>query len=163
MANALLESVMNFFGHTVPAQVTAFIISTMPILELRLGIISARMLSLPAWQAYIICVIGTMLPVPFILLFIKQIFKWMKSWGGVFRKMVLWLERKANKGGKKIQKIKKGGIVVLAAIPLPGAGAWTSALAAAFLEVSFKEAVFSIFLGSLIAGGIMLSISYGLF
>ncbi len=163
MAYTLLHSVMNFFNNIVPPQFTAFIVSVIPILELRLGVVAARILGLPMWQAFWLCLAGTMLPVPFILLFLKYIFAWMKKRGGSMGKMVLWLEKKAEKGGKKVQRIKKGGLIIFTAIPLPGSGAWSAALVASFLELSFKDSFLCILIGAILSDFLMIGLSYGIF
>ncbi len=163
LADALLQSVMHFFSNILPPQLTVFIISLMPILEMRLGMVAARLLELPMWEAFFVCLAGTMLPVPFILIFIKKVFEWMKKKGGSMGKMVAWLEKKAETGGKKVQRIKTGGLIIFTAIPLPGSGAWTAALAASFLELSFRTSMWSIFVGAIITDFIMLGITYGIF
>ena len=121
------------------------LVSMAPVVELRGGIPIGVGLGLPLWQAYLAAVIGNMVPVPFIILFIRRIFKWMRA-------KIPPLESKAHLKGQLVRKYKYLGLVILVAIPLPGTGAWTGALVAAFLDMRLRDAVPSIFLGVLIAG-----------
>ncbi len=118
--------------------------------------------SLPWWLNYITCVIGNMLPVPFILLFIKKILEWMKRGPKFFSKIALWLERKADKHSAKVQQSQSVGLMLFVGIPLPGTGAWTGSLIAALLGIRLKYSLPSIFAGVLLAGAIMTLASYGL-
>ncbi len=133
-----------------------FAISMVPIIELRGAIPIGTGLGLDWLSCYIVCVIGNMVPVPFILLFIRAILNWMK---GVekfhFSDIAKWVERKAEKGSVKVQKYARFGLFAFVAIPLPGTGAWTGALIAAMLNMKFKHSIISIFLGVLTAGAIM--------
>ncbi len=158
LVDAFFESMMRIFSEVLPPQLTAFIISVMPILELKLGIVAARLLHLPLWQAFFVCVAGTMLPVPFILIFIEYIFKWMKRIGGPLAKIVLWLEKKAEKGSKRVQRLKTGGLIIFTVL-----GSWTAALVASFLKVRFRDAVVSIFIGVVLSATVMLAFSYSIF
>ncbi len=138
-----------------------FLISMVPIIELRGAIPVGAVMGLPFWMNYLLCVVGNFLPVPFILLFIRKILDWMK---GVKRldKIALWLEAKAQ---KKSDKVKKGvaiGLFLFVAIPLPGTGAWTGSLVAALFDVRMRYALPAIFLGVCTAGLIMTLGSYGL-
>ncbi|WP_411655293.1 COG2426 family protein [Anaeromassilibacillus sp. SJQ-1] len=107
-----------------------------------------------------ICFVGTILPIPFILLFIRQILEWLKNTR--FVKLVHRIEAKAEQKSKSIEKYKTFGLFLFVAIPLPGTGAWTGALVAALLNMRFKHAMLSITLGTLTADVIMVVLSYGL-
>lgn len=155
MANYLFD----LFSHTIPAELTVFILSMVPIVELRGGIVAAKALNIELIKAFFICAAGTLLPIPFILLFIRQIMDWMKNTKLV--KLVDKLEDKAEKKIKKIEKYKSLGLIIFVAIPLPGTGAWSGALAAAVMKMRFKHAMFSIVVGTLIADLIMCLLSYG--
>ena len=155
-----------------------FLCSMIPIIELRgaiplgAGISEVEWISeifnissgdsLPWWLNYIICVIGNMLPVPFILLFIKSNLNWMKRGPKLFAKIAAWLENKANKHSAKFQKSESVALMLFVGIPLPGTGAWTGSLIAALFGIRMKYSLPSIFAGVLLAGAIMTLASYGI-
>ena len=115
------------------------------------------------WQNYLLAVLGNMLPVPFILLFIRKIIYWMqRSKIRFFNRFAAWLDKKAVKKSAKIEKCSFWGLCLFVAIPLPLTGAWTGSLAAATVGMRFKTAIVSVLLGVLIAGVIMSLGSYGL-
>lgn len=155
MANYLL----NLFGNTIPSWLTIFILSLIPTIELRGGILAAKALSVPMMKAFFICFIGTLLPIPFILLFMTKIMKFLSKTR--FSGFVDWLNNKVEKNKEKIQKYEMFGLMIFVAIPLPGTGAWTGALIASVLEMDFKYSMISIAAGSLIADIIMCIVSYG--
>lgn len=128
------------------------LVSMAPVVELRGGIPIGVGLGLPLWEAYLAAVIGNMVPVPFIIVFIRRIFKWMRVKFPSLGRLIEKLEDKAHLKGQMVRKYKYLGLVILVAIPLPGTGAWTGALVAAFLDMRLRDAVPSIFLGVLIAG-----------
>ncbi len=127
-------------GRYVSKEAVVFIISMVPILELRGGLIVSKLLEVPITTAIPLCIIGNIIPIPFILLFIKQIFKWMKKIK-LFRGLVERLEAKAMGKSDSIKKYEFWGLVLFVGIPLPGTGAWTGSLIAALLDVDFKKAV----------------------
>lgn len=132
----------------------------MPILELRGGLIAAVLLGIPLWKAFILCYIANMVPVPFIILFIKKIFEFLRRFK-LFAGFIGKLEAKTAKNKDKVMKYKQWGLLLFVAIPLPGTGAWTGALFAALLDIDIKKAVPIIALGVLIAGIIVSVLSYG--
>ncbi len=148
-------------GKYVSKEAVVFIISMIPILELRGGLIVSKLLEVPITTAIPLCIIGNIIPIPFILLFIKQIFKWMKKIR-LFRGLVEKLEAKAMGKSDNIRKYEFWGLVLFVGIPLPGTGAWTGSLIAALLDVDFKKAVLAELLGIAIATVIMSIFSYGL-
>ena len=153
-----------FTTHLAPyisAKAVVFIISMMPILELRGGLLAASLLKIPEIQAIPICVIGNILPIPFILLFIKKIFQLMKKYNS-FRGLVEKLESRAMGKSDSIKKYEFWGLVLFVGIPLPGTGAWTGALIASLLGVDIKKSSVAILLGIAIATVIMYIVSYGL-
>lgn len=158
-----MDSLVQWFTQNlspfISEQAVVFIISLFPVLELRGGLLAASLLKVPYIQALLICVIGNLLPIPFILLFIKQIFKWMKR-TKIFRPMVEWLENKAMKRSDKIQKGEFWGLVAFVGIPLPGTGAWTGALIASLLGIEVKKASKAILIGVMLAAAIMSFVSY---
>lgn len=160
-----MESLVVWFTETLGAYVSReliiFIISMIPILELRGGLIAASLLQVPITTAVPICIIGNVIPVPFILLFVRQIFKVLKKVKGV-GKLIEKLENRAMGKSESIKKYEFWGLVLFVGVPLPGTGAWTGSLIAALLEVDLKKAVAAVFLGIIMATVIMSVVSYGL-
>ena len=144
---------------SIPGELVIAIISVLPILELRGGMLAATLLGVEVWKAFIICGVCTMLPIPFILLFINKIFDWMRNTRLV--KLVNKLEAKGREKSKKINEYKTLGLFIFVAIPLPGTGAWTGALAASLMRMPLKNSLLSIGLGTLAADIIMTLVSYG--
>lgn len=156
------EAIANFFLETVGREWCVFFCSLLPIIELRGAIPLGAGFGLPFWQTYLISVIGNILPVPFILLFIKGILTWMsKCRVKAFNKVAGWLFRKAEKNRGKVEKYASLGLVLFVAIPLPGTGAWTGSLVAAVMDMKFWRAFLSALIGVLVAGVVMTLISYG--
>ena len=137
-----------------------FILSMVPIIELRAAIPLGAALGLPIYTNYLVSVLGNFWPVPFILLFIRRILEWMKTTRRLSR-MALWLEEKAEKHSDKVLRYATFGLFLFVAIPLPGTGAWTGALVAALFRMRMKYALPSILLGVMAAGLIMSLASYG--
>ena len=160
LAETLANFFVELFGNKIPGELTIFLISLLPILELRGGLIAAALLNVPLWKAFIICYIANMIPVPFIILFIKKIFEWLRKYK-FFNKIITKLEAKTEKNKDKVMRYKQWGLLLFVAIPLPGTGAWTGSLFAALLEIDIKKATPIIALGVLIAGIIMAVLSYG--
>lgn len=148
-------------GKYISAEAVVFIISMMPILELRGGLLVSSMLGVPITTAIPICIIGNIIPIPFLLLFIKKIFQWLKKIP-FFEKLVLKLENRAMKKSKSMENGEFLGLALFVGIPLPGTGAWTGSLVAALLEVDFKKAIIAMLLGIAMATIIMSVLSYGL-
>ena len=142
-------------GKYISAKAVVFIVSLMPILECRGGLIVASLLGVNIVEAIPICVIGNFIPIPFILLFIKRIFAWMKGYRPT-EKLVTKLENRAEKKSDAL------GLMLFVGIPLPGTGGWTGSLIAALLDVDFKKALVAEIIGILIATVIMSIVSYGL-
>ncbi len=162
MVETIVTSLVEFLQNTIPPQLVAFAISLFPVFELRGGMIAARLLEIPFLQAFIICFIGNMIPIPFILLFIRKIFAWMRKFKA-FAKIVDKMEERSEKKKGTIQKYKEWGLLLFVAIPLPGTGGWTGALIAALMDLRFKKCLPIITLGVFIAGLIMSLITYGIF
>lgn len=136
-------------------------ISMVPIIELRGGLPYGVGIGLPPLVAFIAAVIGNMIPVPFIILFIRRIFELIKKRDNKLSRFVVKLEKKAHLKGRIVHKYSVLGLCLLVAIPLPGTGAWTGSLVAAILDLRIKRAIPTILLGVLIAGSIVLTITYG--
>ncbi|MBO4466270.1 MAG: small multi-drug export protein [Bacteroidales bacterium] len=145
--------------------IIVFLISMVPLVELRLAIPYAVGMDLPIVPSIIIAVVGNMLPVPFIFFFARKVLEWgqdKKLIGGFCR----WCISKGVKGSDKLQKKGTGlyiALLLFVGIPLPGTGAWTGTLAASFLNMDFKKSVAAVMGGVLLAGAIMLAASLGLF
>lgn len=156
----MIESIETFLFDTLGKELCVFICSMIPIIELRGAIPLAAGLGLPFWFAYILSVVGNMLPVPIILLFVRVVLDWMKKIKGLQR-IAVWVEAKADKHKGKIEKFAYVGLFLFVAIPLPGTGAWTGSLIAALMKMKFWKSLFWVFLGVLSAGVIMSIVSYG--
>ena len=137
-----------------------FFCSMVPLIELRGAIPIGAALEMPWVANFLVSIAGNMLPVPFILLFIRRILAWMKTTKHL-SKIALWLEKKAAKNTAKVMKYASLGLTIFVGIPLPGTGAWTGALVAALLDMRLKYSLPSIFAGVVIAAFIMSGISYG--
>lgn len=129
-----------------------------PIIELRGALPFALVWGIPTVQAYILCVLGNMLPVPFIFLFARRILEWGKD-KKVIGKFFTWCLKKGHKGGEKLQAKASDGIYIallfFVGIPLPGTGAWTGTLAASFLDMDFKKSVLAVMAGVILAAVIV--------
>lgn len=158
--NGLVEWFMNALDG-LSGEWVATIISMVPLLELRGGLLAASLLGVDILVAVPLCIIGNIIPIPFILWFITPIFNALKK-TKLFRPLVEKLEAKAMGKSDKIQKGYFWGLALFVGIPLPGTGAWTGALIATLLGIDFKKAFPAILLGILIATVIMALISYGL-
>ena len=156
------EIISKFFLEIVGKELCVFFCSMLPVIELRGAIPLAYGLELPWWQAYLISVLGNLLPVPFILLFINAIIKWMAaSKVKFFNKIAQYLLKKVEKKRDKIEKYSFWGLCIFIAIPLPVTGAWTGSLVAAVVGMKPWKAFLSALCGVLIAGAIVTIIVYG--
>jgi uncharacterized membrane protein len=165
MVEKIVGVIVSLFGglEVVPfgKEIVVFIISLMPILELRGGLIAASLLGLDPIPSYIISVIGNIIPVPFILWFINSILKWMRE-SKHFSGIAKWLDEKVNKHKGQIEKYGFWGLVLFVGIPLPGTGAWTGCLIAAVLNMDKKKSFFAAMVGIFMASIIMMIVSFGL-
>ena len=143
-----------------------FLISMVPLVELRVAIPYAVGMGLDILPSCIVAVLGNMLPVPFIFLFARRILEWGKD-KKYIGKFFTWCLEKGEKGGRKLEsKAGKGlyvALLLFVGIPIPGTGAWTGTLAASILNMDFKKSVLYVLLGVLLAGSIMLLASLGVF
>lgn len=162
MAENVVNWIITLFGGKIPSHLCVFIVSMLPVIELRGGMIAAKLLNVEFWKAFFICYIGNIVPIPFILLFIKRIIGYLKQkkhFSGFAHKLESHTVKKISKVNEK--KLE-WGLLLLVAIPLPGTGGWTGALVAAFLEMRIKKSFPIISAGVLIANIIMSALSYGL-
>ncbi len=159
------ETLVNFFTNSwsgvLPSELIVFIISMIPILELRGGLLAASILHIEMYKAIALCICGNLLPIPFILLFIKKVLKWMKN-KKYLSKVAYWLENKCNKKSHSIIKYEFLGLMLFIGIPLPGTGAWTGALIAALIGMNFKKAFSAVLAGICMACIIMCFLAYGI-
>ena len=151
----------------LPKYLLVFLVSMVPLVELRLSVPMAVGMGLNYWASLVICVIGNMIPVPFIYFFARKILVWgsgKKYIGKVFR---FFLEKGERAGQKLVKTAGRGGLFValmlFVGIPLPGTGAWTGALGASFLNMGIKSTALAVSLGVVIAGCIMGLASTGVF
>lgn len=160
-----MEALVQWFSENLSQFISpegvVFIISMIPILELRGGLLAASLLKISAAKAIPICIIGNIIPIPFILLFIRQIFKWMKKIK-LFRGLIEKLENRAMGKSDKIRRYEFWGLLFFVGIPLPGTGAWTGSLIASLLEIDIKKSSLAILCGIVLATVIMYVVSYGI-
>ena len=143
------------------ALLSTVLISMVPVLELRGGIPWGVAHGLPHLTSFLAAVVGNMLPLPFIVVYIRRIFKWMRRHLPQLDRLVDRLEARAHLKGRAVTRYKYLGLMIFVAIPLPGTGGWTGALIAAFLDMRLKKAIPSIFGGVLIAGFLITGLTYG--
>ena len=160
MTETLVQGVIDALSGSFGKEAIVFIISMIPILELRGALLVAGpILGVPVAKAIPLCVIGNIIPVPFILLLITPILNWLKG-TKTFKPMVTKLENKAMSKSDQIEKYEFWGLVLFVGIPLPGTGAWTGSLIAALLGIKFKKAFPAVVIGICLATIIMWFISY---
>lgn len=158
MADSIVTSITNGLTHFIPAEIIIFIVSLLPVLELRGGLIAASLLKVNWIYAFPICIVGNLLPIPIILLFIDKIFAALKNTR--LKKIVEHFEKRAAAKSNAVTKHRRWGLFLFVAIPLPGTGAWTGALIASMLRMKVKEAFLPIVWGVFAAGLIMSFVSY---
>ncbi|MBQ3087813.1 MAG: small multi-drug export protein [Clostridia bacterium] len=151
----------SLFADGTAKELIVFLTSLLPVLECRGAMVAAKLFELPFLSSFLISYIGNMIPVPFILLLIRQIFAFMKK-HNILTKFIEKLEGKTEKNKDKILRYKQWGLLLFVAIPLPGTGAWTGSLFAALLHIDFKKALPIVALGVFIADAIMAAVTYGL-
>ena len=145
-------------GKYISAKAVVFIVSLMPILECRGGLVVASLLEVDIVEAIPICIIGNVLPVPFILILLKKVLGWMKK--TPLHGIAEWIERRGQKKSVGMKYGEFWGLLLFVGIPLPGTGAWTGSLIATILDMDWKKAIVPILLGVLMATVIMTVFSY---
>ena len=162
MTDSLVQGLTAALGGKVSGEIIIFIISMIPILELRGGLLAASpaLLNVPILRAIPICIIGNLLPIPFILLLIEKVLDLMEKIPGLC-KIARWVRQKADKNKGQIEKFGFWGLALFVGIPLPGTGAWTGSLVAALLHMKFGKAIAAILVGIAMATIIMSLLSYG--
>ena len=134
--------------------VLTILVSMIPVVELRGGIPFGVAAGLPVWAAYLAAIIGNLIPVPFIIVYIRRIFQWMRQHMPRLNSVVDKLEKKAHLKGQKVNKYKYLGLALFVAIPLPGTGAWTG--------MPLRKAIPSVVLGVVVAGFVISCLAYGI-
>lgn len=157
----MADAIIAYFSQTNDVLAT-FLMSVLPIIELRGSIIFAAAQNVPWYIAYIVSVIGNVLPIPFIILFLRPILNYLKKTKHL-AKAANWLQERSMKKADKILKYEILGLFLFVAIPLPGTGAWTGAVIASLLDMRIIKAFPTIVLGVMAAGIIMVLGSYGFF
>ena len=157
----MVEAIERFFLETVGRELCVVFCSMLPIIECRGAVPLGWGLGLPWWQTALFSIIGNLLPVPFILLFIRAILKWMATCRvKFFNKISAWLERKVDKHKGTIEKYSYWGVMIFVGLPIPGTGAWTGTLIASVLGLEQKKSFVAAVGGVLMATAIMTIISY---
>ena len=163
MTDSLVQWLTSALGGKVSGEMIIFIISMIPILELRGGLLAASpaLLNVPILRAIPICVAGNLLPIPFILLLIEKVLDIMEQIPFLDR-IALWVREKADKHKGQVETYGFWGLVLFVGIPLPGTGAWTGSLVASLLHMKIRKSFPAILLGIILATVIMSLLSYGL-
>ena len=160
-----METLVHWFSQNLSQYISpegaVFLISMIPLLELRGGLLAASLLKISAAKAIPLCIVVNIIPIPFILLFIKQIFKVLKK-TKIFRGLIIKLEDRAMRKSDQVKKYEFWGLMLFVGIPLPGTGAWTGSLIASLLEIDIKKSSLAILCGIIMATVIMYIVSYGL-
>ena len=147
---SLIEQFLSVFG-----------LAMIPVFELRGAIPVGVAAGLPFWMVFLTALLGNLLPVPFLILFTRRVFEWLRTKSALLERFVSRLERKAATKEDLLKKYELLGLCILVAIPLPGTGAWTGSLVAAVFDIRLKHAFPAIALGVLIAGIIVSVVTYG--
>ena len=159
--DSIVQYIVDIFSGTIPSQLIVFIVSMIPILELRGSILAAGFMDVSFLETYIVAVLGNLLPIPFILIFIKKILDWMKT-TNAFSRIANGIEKRALSKREQIDKYGYFGLFLFVAIPLPGTGAWTGALLSVLLGMKGRKAFIPIVLGVMAAGLVMSLLAFGI-
>ena len=155
-------SFVDFLQHTYIGKILLTLATSMlPVLELRAAIPFGVAAGLDPISAMVAAIIGNMLPVPFIILFVRSIFQWLRSKSPRLEGLVAQLEARAEGKWDKVHRYESLGLMILVAIPLPGTGAWTGALIASLVNLRMRRALPPLFAGVVIAGLLITGITFG--
>jgi len=160
MTETLVSFLLELFKG-VNKNILVFVVSLFPLIESRGGLIAAALLDVPFTKAFVLCFLGNILPIPFILLLIEKIFELLKKWKKA-KKIIDKLEKKTLSKSDQIHKYGYWGLLLFVGIPIPGTGAWTGALLAVLLHLDKKKSFVALSLGVILAGIIMSILSYGI-
>ncbi len=158
--DTVVESIVGALSGKISKEFIVFLVSMIPLLELRGSILAAGFMDMSFVPTFIAAVLGNMVPIPFILLFIKKIFAWMKTIDKL-KTIPDWCEKKALSKSEQIEKYGYFGLFLFVAIPLPGTGAWTGSLIAALFNMKTGKSLFAIFCGVCVAGLVMSLLAFG--
>lgn len=150
----------SLFATGLSKAITLLTVSAMPVVELRAAIPIGAAQGLPFLETFLICILGNMLPIPFVILFTQKVFGYLKQ-TKLFHRPACWLENHVMKKAPTLYKYHILGLVILVAIPLPGTGAWTGAILSALLGMRMKNSLPAILLGVVIAALVVSGMSYG--
>ena len=162
----MIDAILSFLGDLFGASyfgkcAVTFIVSMLPIVELRAAIPIGATIGLPPLMCAFVSIIGNMIPVPFIIIFSRRILAWMRKKSARLRRWANWFETRAKSKGEGLYLGQLIGLIIFVAIPLPGTGAWTGAVIAAILDIRLKTSLPSILAGVVIAGVVVAGITYG--
>ena len=143
------------------ARIITFLMAMVPVVELRGAIPYGVIAGLSVPEAFILAVLGNLAPIPFLVVFTRKVFEWLRTKSEGLDRIVRKLEAKADKNKELVEKYEFFGLMLLVAIPLPGTGAWTGALVAAMMNMRLKRAMPAITVGVIVAGIIVTSLTYG--
>lgn len=143
------------------ARIITFLMAMVPVVELRGAIPYGVIAGLSVPEAFVLAVLGNLAPIPFLVVFTRKIFEWLRTKSEGLDRMVRKLEAKADKNKEIVEKYEFFGLMLLVAIPLPGTGAWTGALVAAMMNMRLKRAMPAITVGVIVAGIIVTTLTYG--
>jgi uncharacterized membrane protein len=143
------------------ARLITFLMAMVPVVELRGAIPYGVISGLSVHEAFILAVLGNLAPLPFLVVFTRKVFEWLRTKSDGLDRMVRKLENKAEKNKKVVLKYQFFGLMILVAIPLPGTGGWTGALVAAMMNMQLKRAMPAIIVGVIVAGVIVTTLTYG--
>lgn len=165
MANKLVKGIIGFLGGLTASvlgkYIIIFVISLLPILELRGGLIAASLMEVPIVQAFLVCLAANILVIPIVLFFVETLIT-IFSKVSVFKRIIDWFKEKTLKKKDVIEKYGYLGVMLFVAVPLPGSGAWTGCLLSVLLGLDKKKSFIAALAGVFIAGVIMLIFSYGI-
>ncbi|MBO4391198.1 MAG: small multi-drug export protein [Lachnospiraceae bacterium] len=157
----IVQWLTEHLGKIFSGEIITFIISMIPLLELRGGLLAAKLMDVPLIKAIPLCIAGNIIPIPFILLFIKSIFRFMRA-HGILVKLIDKIENRAMKKSAKVEGSEFIGLMLFVGIPLPGTGAWMGSLIAALLNIDIKKAIVAELIGIIMATIICSILWYGL-
>lgn len=143
------------------AKLITFLMAMVPVVELRGAIPYGVVAGLSVHTAFILAVIGNLVPIPVLIVFTRKVFEWLRTKSEGLDRMVRKLEQKADDKKEIVERYKFWGLMILVAIPLPGTGAWTGALVAAMMDMRLKRAMPAIIVGVIVAGIIVTTLTYG--
>lgn len=143
------------------AKLFTFLVAMVPVLELRFAIPYGVIAGLSVPTAFVLAVLGNLVPIPILIVFTRRVFEWLRTKSEGLDRFVKRLEAKAEQNKDLVEKSEFFGLLILVAIPLPGTGAWTGALVAAMMDMRLKRAMPAVIAGVIVAGIIVTTITYG--